>query len=423
MSVQDESVGTVSSRCQKVVDDANAGRITSVEARQKLESEGISGEVLQSYLVQLQRLPEGSGRAPDSEDNNSVDRGRTPEGLDEDQRQEFRRRRAEIVGRAQGVGGDPSQGATQAGVGVPTNEGNPAAPEPNKDSFLSDSSVLAQQLKAIERLVGGEGGSISPSTLNSLPHLREKAMSTGDPHVDETLRTKRVYLREQSMDSLVDLFQNEYISFEKLLAGIDPGYDHRDEGKDFGAGYTLIKNDHLSAKKPVVSELDWNRAFGAWKNAVVEAYPHRSAELSNYGTTISNLFRNFAHDPSIPIRTDHEVRERYHKSPFRLDDLSRIQAAVLALVHRSSMGGKNKRSSNSSIGGRASKRVTGAICLNWNASRCDDPCANGRRHGICSVCGGKHRAFDSGDCKGEFIVRRARSLADKQASAGSSTRA
>ncbi|KAJ3753484.1 hypothetical protein EV360DRAFT_25860, partial [Lentinula raphanica] len=142
--------------------------------------------------------------------------------------------------------------------------------------------------------------------------------------------------------------------------------------------------------------------------SAVEAYPHRSAELSSFGAEISNLFRNFAHDPSIPIRTDNEVRERYHKNPFRLDDSSRIQATVLALVHRSSMGGKNKRSSDSSTSGRASKRITGAICLNWNTSRCDDPCANGRRHGICSVCGGKHRAFDSGDCKGEFLARRAR---------------
>ncbi|KAJ3744570.1 hypothetical protein EV360DRAFT_90142 [Lentinula raphanica] len=192
MSVQHESVGTVSSRCQKVVDDANAGRITSVEARRKLESEGISGEVLQSYLVQLQRLPEGSGRAPDLEDNNPVDRGRTPEGLDEDQSREFRRRRAEIIGRAQEVGGDSSQGGTQAGVGVPTNERNPAAPESNKEPFLSDSSVLAQQLKAIERLVG--------------------ATSTGDPHVDETLRTKRVYLGEQNMDALIDLFQSQLLT-------------------------------------------------------------------------------------------------------------------------------------------------------------------------------------------------------------------
>ncbi|KAJ3816888.1 hypothetical protein F5880DRAFT_1462618, partial [Lentinula raphanica] len=225
---------------------------------------------------------------------------------------------------------------------------------------------------------------ISPSTLDSLPHLREKVGSTGDQHIDETLRTRKVYLKEQNLDALVDLFQSqslpeplprtiwklilkdEYVSFEKLLAGIDPSYDHQDEGKDFGAGYTLVKTDHLSAKKPVVSESDWNRAFDAWRNGVIQAYPHRRDELVNYGQGISHLFRNFAHDPSIPIRADHEVRERYHKSPFRLDDGNRTQAAVMALVHRTSVGVRSKRPSDAGPSSRSSKRSSGAICLNWN---------------------------------------------------------
>ncbi|KAJ3727827.1 hypothetical protein C8R42DRAFT_573013 [Lentinula raphanica] len=303
-----------------------------------------------------------------------------------------------------------------------------------------ESNALAQQLKVFQRLVGFDNGGISPSTLDSLPHLREKVGSTGDQHIDETLRTRKVYLKEQNLDALVDLFQSqslpeplprtiwklilkdEYVSFEKLFAGIDPSYDHQDEGKDFGAGYTLVKTDHLSAKKPVVSESDWNRAFDAWRNGVIQAYPHRRDELVNYGQGISHLFRNFAHDPSIPIRADHEVRERYHKSPFRLDDGNRTQAAVMALVHRTSVGVRSKRPSDAGPSSRSSKRSSGAICLNWNGARCDDPCVNGRRHGTCSVCSGKHRAFDSADCKFEFLARRSRNAADKQPGAGSSSR-
>ncbi|KAJ3715406.1 hypothetical protein C8R42DRAFT_557283, partial [Lentinula raphanica] len=265
--------------------------------------------------------------------------------------------------------------------------------------------------------------SVSSSTLDSLPHLRDKASSTGDLHIDETLRTKRIYLKEPNFNALIDLFQgralleplprsiwklilkDEYVFFEKLLAGIDPEYDHRDEGRDFGGGFALVKVDHLSARTPVRTESEWNRVFQAWKNGVVQAYPHRKPELDNYESVISNLFRNFAHDPSIPIRADHEVRERYHKSPFRLNDSSRTQAAVMALVHRTSLGSLKRSLDPSSSSGRANKRSSGAICLNWNGARCDDPCVNGRRHGVCSICGGKHRAFDSSECKTEYIAR------------------
>ncbi|KAJ3816557.1 hypothetical protein F5880DRAFT_1494146 [Lentinula raphanica] len=419
-----ENVGDLSLRCQKVVDDANAGRISLVDAQEKLQAKGISGSVLQSYLVQLQKAP---GEGGDGSSSN-VDRGKTPEGLDDNQREEFRRRRTEILGReGTGVGG--SGGAEE-------HEGN----EGRREVQELQSNVLSHQLQAIERLLNPELGGISASTLDSLPHLREKATSTGDPHVDETLHTKRVYLREQGLDALVDLFQtrvlpeplprtiwkliikDEYVSFEKLLAGIDPGYDHQDEGKDFGTGYSLVKTDHLSARKPVISESDWNRAFDAWKNGVVQAYPHRAAELSNYGLGVSNLFRNFAHDPSIPIRTDHEVRERYHKSPFRLDDTNRTQAAVMALVHRTSAGSRSKRPLDSSSSGRPSKRSGGAICLNWNGARCDDPCVNGRRYGMCSICRGKHRAFDSPECKSEFLARRARNVADRESNTGGPSR-
>ncbi|KAJ3751936.1 hypothetical protein EV360DRAFT_89227 [Lentinula raphanica] len=92
----DGNVANVSSRCQKVVDDANAGRLSRDEAVQKLRAEGVTGAILESYLVQLQRIPsnQGSGSSESTQD----DRGRTPEGLDDTQREEFRRKRSEILG-------------------------------------------------------------------------------------------------------------------------------------------------------------------------------------------------------------------------------------------------------------------------------------------------------------------------------------
>ncbi|KAJ3832275.1 hypothetical protein F5878DRAFT_548414 [Lentinula raphanica] len=421
-----ENVGDVSARCQKIVDDANAGRITLDDAQAKLQAEGISDSVLNSFLIQLQKPTAESGGVSASES----DRGKTPEGLDENQREDFRKKRAEILGSrgtgAEGPGRTEGQAGSsnrQAGNDGVDGASGMASAGPDHEVQAFESNVLAQQLKAIRRLVSSDSGSISASTLDSLPHLREKASSSGDHHVDETLRTKRIYLNEQNLDALIDLFQNEYVSFEKLLAGIDPSYDHQDEGKDFGAGYTLVKTDHLSAKKPVTTESDWNRAFGAWKNGVLQAYPHRESELSSYESGISNLFRNFAHDPSIPIRADHEVRERYHKSPFRLDDSNRTQAAVMALVHRTSTGTRTKRLSDSNSSSRPSKRSGGAICLNWNSARCDDPCINGRRHGTCSVCRGKHRAYESTECKTEFLARRSRNAADRESGAGGPSRA
>ncbi|KAJ3770703.1 hypothetical protein FB446DRAFT_646535 [Lentinula raphanica] len=438
----DGNVANVSSRCQKVVDDANAGRLSRDEAVQKLRAEGVTGAILESYLVQLQRIPsnQGSGSSESTQD----DRGRTPEGLDDTQREEFRRKRSKILGEGGSTGGGgegTGQQSREGGVeGLDTLSGM-ADSGTGKDASTGDANVLAQQLEVFQRLVSVGTGSVSSSTLDSLPHLRDKATTTGDPHIDETLRTKHVYLKEQNFDALVDLLQgrplleplprsvwklilkDEYVSFEKLLAGIDPGYDHRDEGKDFGGGYALVKVDHLSARKPVRTESEWNRAFQAWKIGVIQAYPHRKDELNAYESIITNLFRNFAHDPSIPIRADHEVRERYHKGPFHLDDSNRTQAAVMALVHRTSLGSNLKRPlDSSSSSGRANKKPSGAICLNWNGARCDDPCVNGRRHGVCSICGGKHRAFDSSDCKTEYLARRARKVGSGEASAGSSAR-
>ncbi|KAJ3831362.1 hypothetical protein F5878DRAFT_675947 [Lentinula raphanica] len=294
MSTEANVTGTVSAQCQKIVEDANAGRVTFADARRKLLSERLPEVVLKSYLVQFQQPIGGEGS--DRPLAGNEDRGVTPEGLDANQQEEFRRKRAEILGQegshsGQRSGGESSRRGEGGEGGVHSIDplSGLANFGPGKERS-SEYAVLEQQLKAIQLLVSGDSGSVSASTLDSLPHLREKARSTGDLHIDKTLQTKKIYLKEQNCGALIDLFQScylpeplprsiwklilkdEYISFEKLLAGIDPSYDHQDEGRDFGAGYTLVKKDHLSARKPVVSESDWNRAFDAWKNGVILAF-------------------------------------------------------------------------------------------------------------------------------------------------------
>ncbi|KAJ4490947.1 hypothetical protein J3R30DRAFT_3679165 [Lentinula aciculospora] len=335
MSTGENDVAELSTRCQKIVKDGNA-------ARQKLQAERLSDAERQSYLVQILELTLGVGE-PVS-DATQGNRERTPEGLDETQREEFRSRREEILrgrGENSGRGGGNSGERDSEGV-------DPVSGVANLGGGLevqsSESNALAQQLRAIH-------DSGQPS------HLRKKATSSEDPHIDKTLRTKRIYPKKPNSDTLNNLFQarhllepllrsvwrlilkDEYVSFEKLLTGIDPRYDHRDEGKDFGAGYALVKKDFPAARKPITSESEWNKVFETWKTGVVEAFPHRMDELTNYGNIISNL--------------------------------ARTQAAVMGLVHHASGSSKEKRSLEwvSPGGERLSKRSNAAICLNWNGAR------------------------------------------------------
>ncbi|KAJ3765242.1 hypothetical protein FB446DRAFT_795241 [Lentinula raphanica] len=69
----------------------------------------------------------------------------------------------------------------------------------------------------------------------SLPLRREKISSSWDPHIDEHFGRVLLEPLHRSIRKLI--LKDEYVSFEKHLAGIDPEYDHKDEGQDFGGGY------------------------------------------------------------------------------------------------------------------------------------------------------------------------------------------
>jgi hypothetical protein len=66
----------------------------------------------------------------------------------------------------------------------------------------------------------------------------------------------------------------EFVDFAKLFASMEQGYDHNDEAEDFAAGFTIVKKNHHSAKRPVCTEVEWIRVFGAWKAGVILIYPH-----------------------------------------------------------------------------------------------------------------------------------------------------
>ncbi|KII82874.1 hypothetical protein PLICRDRAFT_180946 [Plicaturopsis crispa FD-325 SS-3] len=107
---------------------------------------------------------------------------------------------------------------------------------------------------------------------------------------------------------------------------METGYNHRDEPQDFHAGFALVKKDQATARKPLQSEADWLRVFGAWQTAIV----------------ISLFRRQLPLDPHIGIFSfDRDIRETYDKSPFSLDDRNQLAVPIFAQMYKSG----SKRSS------------------------------------------------------------------------------
>ncbi|KAJ3755372.1 hypothetical protein EV360DRAFT_85972 [Lentinula raphanica] len=189
MTSGDVDVTNLSSRCQKVVDDVNAGRLSSEEGLQKFPTSN-----------------QGVGSSGPTQNNG----GTTLEGLDDAQREEYRRKRTEILGEG---GRDRSGGEDTGGdEGRRRIEGSDplsglANPGAGKETQYGDTGILAQRLNGIQGLVHVDTGS-GRVLLEPLHHSIRKL-----------------------------ILKDEYVSFEKHLAGIDPEYDHKDEGQDFGGGY------------------------------------------------------------------------------------------------------------------------------------------------------------------------------------------
>ena len=104
------------------------------------------------------------------------------------------------------------------------------------------------------------------------------------------------------------IIEDRYIDFPKLFASMDPGYDPNDDPKYFGGGYTLIKKDHLVAKRPICTESDCIRVFTGWESGVTILYPYCKAELLGYRCHVNNILRAATQDPI----TDACVSRRKH---------------------------------------------------------------------------------------------------------------
>jgi hypothetical protein len=286
-------------------------------------------------------------------------------------------------------------------------------------------------LGSIFGLHRSRGDGIPESVLSAVPQLATLSAGVGDDHLQETFRLRRIFASEKALDPTIDLMQQQqldipiprglwkdiiqdrFVNFEKLFASMDVGYDHSEVPKDFHGGFVLVKKDQLVAKKALKSDGDWMRVFGAWETAVGLIYTHRVEELQRYKKQVLDVFQSDPDNPLAGIRFDAEVRERYAKNPFHMDDRNRTNTYMFSHMLRSS----SKRSGPIKSSQPNPKR-TSTICDNWNLGKCPDPCKWQRKHGLCSECGGKHQAQDNDECRTQ-VQARARARASTRAGTSS----
>ena len=281
--------------------------------------------------------------------------------------------------------------------------------------------TLSDELSTLLGLSTGKGA-IPASVLAKAPHLAKlSAPVVSDPHLEKTQELLSVFSPQNVQDILVNKAQfapvrdplpqtfwrkillDSYVDFEKLFASMDKGYDHHDDPKDFGAGYALVKKDQAFSKRALRTEADWIRVFGAWSSGVAFFFPHREDELRDYQTIVMDLFRAAPANPLVAISFDVQVRDKYSRKPFHLDDRAQLNSPLLAQMlspSSPSVPRSNKRGPSSQLpsSGGNQKRVD-VPCRNWSFGTCkSEVCPNRRKHGVCFICGEGHRAKDNEQC-------------------------
>ena len=430
----------VTTACQMVVEDCLSGKMELSAVADSLKAIGITPEAAQDYIEQIvQRI--GEKKKGDTEDELEGGREATPEGLTDDDREEFRRQRDELYEEAnQQKDREVQQRANEAAAWavLTAKLASLRAPSFSNNPIEQLSAILNQSSQTTST------GSLSNTLLSQAPHLAKLAASSGDPHLDETWKLCQLFTTEKAVNVIVDVMQQQqlddaiprsiwrdiiqdrFVNFEKLYASMDLGYDHQDELKDFLGGYAIVKKDQASAKRPIQTEAEWIRVFGAWTGGVNLVYPHRVTELQEYRKVVMELFRAVPNRPNITIHFDLDVQARYAKRPFHMDDRSQLNVPLLSqMLFGASSPPNFKRPIGSSTGFSPSKRAT-VPCINWNKGFCRDSdfCPNRRVHGKCSECGGGHRAKEKPECQASLQARaRERGIDDSGASTSGKRRA
>lgn len=414
-----ELVRTRAESCQKAIDDYFDGTLTMEAVIGLLQQHGASIAEGTDYLRQLSDRIDNRAEADTSRRDfaSGGSRAVTPDGLDSSGVEEFHAARAALEEEREREDAKRRKEASERlGWAVLRRKaGMLEALAPTSRKADSAGLFSAEEISAILETHSASGSSSIPqAVLDGAPHLSALVANTGNSHLDATWKLRRLYTGDKVVEALIDTFQRQrldepiprsiwkeiildrFVSFEKLFAAMEPGYDHQDDLKDFHGGFALVKKDQVLAKKPVASEGDWSRVFTAWSVGVSMAFPHREGELKDYKRMVVEIFRAVSHSASAGIKFDLDVRMRYAKEPFRMDQRDQLQIALFSQMF-SPVSSPSKRSFPGQLTPNVSKRSE-VCCINWNYNNCEEPCPNRRKHGECSACHGKHRARDIEAC-------------------------
>ncbi|CAA7266998.1 unnamed protein product [Cyclocybe aegerita] len=338
-------------RLEKVVEDAVEAKSTVADVLERLKGAGATHKEAEDFgkqFIQLFKARHGSVEGPGSQQIEGEREG-TPEGLNEDEAAEFRRKRDSLLGEQ--PQGDEEEAARRRRA-VDAAEWQLVLAKLATVAARPDSSAgkgsFSELLKIFDRSSASTSRSIPSTVLDGAPHLWNLSSNAiKDPHLDETWRLRLLFAGKETIDSIVDhlqaqpvdqplprsiwrlLVQDQYVDFEKLFALMDPNYNHNDDPKDFGGGFALVKKELATAKKTLRTEADGIRVFAAWCEGTILLYPHRLKELQAYSRLVSDVFHACPNDPSNGIRFDLESRQRYAKSPYRLDDKAQSFVSIL----------------------------------------------------------------------------------------------
>jgi hypothetical protein len=436
-----DDVRTIAEKCQSLVEQAAVGFVTRTQFLDRLKESGASADEANDYVEQLSQRLQGQQQSRDLRDQAPSDQGHvpraspdrelTPEGLGGQDLIDFRTRRDAILSASADKAKEleesekrkrAAEAVAWAVLQAKLAQLDYATPLGNDHPSGSFSEDLVNLLG----LSRSSSGSIPSSVLAVAPHLGKlSSQIKSDPHLDQTRKYRIVFNKsDQVRDSLINdlqlvslaepiprsiwkkIVQDDFVEFEKLYASMDRGYDHKDEPKSLSEDFAIVKKDQASAKRPLHTEAEWIRVFSAWEAGVVLLFPHRASELQTYRQVVMELFRAAPERPQLAIQFDLEVRDRYAKKPFHMDDRSQHNIPLLAQMFRSAsspLSKSNKRGSSSSS--TVSSKRADTPCRNWSLGKCNDPCTNRRKHGVCCICGEKHRAKENELCLASLQAR------------------
>ncbi|KDQ59561.1 hypothetical protein JAAARDRAFT_205592 [Jaapia argillacea MUCL 33604] len=388
-----EAVRARAAACQAIVDDCVAGKFPIGDALTKLQAAGATPSEGEGHIRQIEALiaqSKAPQEPPAGEEESVPTRESTPDGLERDELAAFRRRRDDAEATAELRAAELKQRAIEKAAWEVLRLRALNAQSSADDQNQLDSSSFSRFLD-LSMPFGTRTSNVTAAIVAGAPHLADLVVVSGDEHIRETWKLRQHYSKDKILDGVVDLMQQlqlsepiprslwrdiiqeRYVNFEKLHASMDPGYDHRDEPKDFHGGFALVKKDQASAKKALTSEGHWIRVFGAWAVAVGTLYPHRIKELDVYRGIVMELFHASPANIQLAIRFDADVRDRYSKNPFHMDDRNRVQVALFTQMCASPSSPFIGQKRASSFTPGPSKRAA-QVCDNWNNGVCVEPC-------------------------------------------------